>query len=37
MNVSKWKKAFTEKDTQLSIKKKRFIKILNLNGKQISK
>lgn len=26
MNVSKWKKAFTEKDTQLSIKKKRFIK-----------
>lgn len=26
MNVSKWKKAFTEKDIQLSIKKKRFIK-----------
>lgn len=27
MNVSKWKKAFTEKDTQLSFKKKkRFIK-----------
>lgn len=26
MNVSIWKKAFTEKDTQLSSKKKRFIK-----------